>query len=103
MPNSRSIFRTAIPVDDEWHVLSLTGPIVHVATRGEDYVEVWFIEEKGAEPEERAFRVVGTGQPMAPALAHHVGTAITPSGCLVWHLMEHERTATRPSATEADR
>lgn len=95
--STRSIFRQVIPVDDQWHTLSLTGPIVHVATRGEDYVEVWFIEDPDVEPEDRAFRVVGTGQPLAPALAHHIGTAITPSSRLVWHLMEHERTTARPN------
>jgi hypothetical protein len=89
--STRSIFRQSIPVDDQWHTLHLSGPIVHVATRGEDYVELWFIDDPAVEPEARAFRVVGTGQPMAPALAYHVGTAITPSGRFVWHLMEHER------------
>ena len=102
MRSTRSIFRQSIPVDDQWHELSLTGPIVHVATRGEDYIEVWFIEDPAAEPEARAFRVVGTGHPMAPALAHHVGTAITPSGQFVWHLMEHERSATRPSLSAGE-
>jgi hypothetical protein len=40
-------------------------------------------------------RVFRTGHPLAPALATHVGTAITPSGQLVWHLFEHERPAKR--------
>lgn len=87
----KTIFRQSIPVSDEWTELHLSGPIVHVATRGEDYVEIWFIDDPATEPEVRAFRVVGTGQPMAPALAHHIGTAVTPSGRFVWHLMEHER------------
>jgi hypothetical protein len=88
---ARAILRQTIPVDDQWHILSLRGPIVHVATRGEDYVEVWFIEDSETKAEDRAFRVIGTGQLLAPALARHVGTAITPSGRFVWHLMEHER------------
>jgi hypothetical protein len=91
MNDMRTIFRATIPVNDEWAVLELTGPIIHVATRGEDYIEIWFIHDPNTEPATRAFRVVGTGHPMAPALAHHVGTAITPSGEFVWHLMEHER------------
>jgi hypothetical protein len=88
--STRTIFRQTIPVDDQWFVLDLRGPIVHVATRGEDYVEIWFIDDPATEAVTRAFRVVGTGEPIAPALAIHVGTAITPGG-LVWHLMEHEQ------------
>lgn len=90
---SRTIFRQSVDVDDQWHTLELHGPIIHVATRGEDYVEFWWIDDPAADPELRAFRVVGTGHPMAPALAHHVGTAISPSGRSVWHLMEHQRAA----------
>jgi hypothetical protein len=90
----KTVFRQLIPVDDQWHTLELSGPIIHVAARREDAVEFWFIDDPAADPEMRAFRVVGTGQPLAPALAHHVGTAITPSGQLVWHLMEHERGGT---------
>lgn len=88
---SRQIFRQTIPVNDNWTTLELSGPIVHVGTRGEDYVEIWFLDDPAAETTTRAFRVVGTGEPMAPALATHVGTAITPSGRFVWHLMEHGR------------
>ena len=91
MPDSRMIIRDVIGVDDQWHTLTLTGPIVHVATRDADYVEVWHIHDPAGESEIRAFRVVGTGQPLAPALATHVGTAITPSGRFAWHLMEHAR------------
>lgn len=87
----RTIFRQVIPVNDQWHTLELSGPIIHVATRHEDCVEIWFINDPAAETETRAFRVVGTGHTMPPALATHVGTAITPSGRLVWHLMEHAR------------
>jgi hypothetical protein len=93
---NRTILRQLIPVDDQWHELSLTGPIVHVATRHEDAVEIWFIEDPAQPVTEHAFRVVATGQPLAPALANYVGTAITPSGRYVWHLMEHER----PAATD---
>lgn len=91
---SRHVYRSVIPVSDHWHVLELSGPIVHVATRGEDYVEVWHIDDTDGTPEQRAFRVVGTGHELAPALAHHIGTAVTPSGRFVWHLFEHERATT---------
>jgi hypothetical protein len=95
MSEPRSILRCSIPIDDQWHTLTLTGLIVHVATRGEDYVEIWFIEDPDGTPEVRAFRVVGTGHPLEPALTRHVGTAITPSGRFVWHLMEHARVLDR--------
>lgn len=89
----RRILREAIPVDDLWHTIELQGPIVHVASREEGAVEIWWLDDPALPAEARSFRVVGTGQPLAPALAHHVGTAITPSGRFVWHLMEHERGA----------
>jgi hypothetical protein len=91
---TRQVFRTAIPVDDSWHTIELSGPIVHVATRFEDYIEIWFINDPAATPQLRAFRTLGTGHPLPPAAATHIGTAVTPSGNLVWHLFEHERLAT---------
>jgi hypothetical protein len=90
----RRVFRTELPVDDQWHYRAINGPIVHVATRHETAVELWFIDDTDAPVHDRAFRVVGTGQPIAPALAHYVGTAVTPSGQFVWHVFEHERPTT---------
>jgi hypothetical protein len=89
---SKQVFRIVIPVDDQWHTLELSGPIIHVAARQEDTVEFWFVDDPAATPEMRAFRVAGTGEALAAAMASHVGTAITPSGRYVWHLFEHERT-----------
>jgi hypothetical protein len=89
--SSRQIFRQTIPVDDQWHVIELSTPIVHVASRAENSVEVWFINIPWADTRLYAFRVFGTGQPLPPVADRHVGTAITPSGQLVWHLMEHQR------------
>jgi hypothetical protein len=86
MTSSRSIFREAIPVDDRWHSVQVRGRILHVATRGEDYVEIWFNHDPSITHWEREFRVYGTGQ--SGVKGAHVGTAITPSGRLVWHLME---------------
>ncbi|MEU1663570.1 hypothetical protein ABZ547_08140 [Streptomyces sparsogenes] len=81
-----AIFRYEIPVDDRWHALDLTGPIVHVASRSMHTVEVWAINGQTA-PTRRGFRVYGTGHPI-PDDATHVGTAIPPGGQLVWHLLE---------------
>lgn len=85
---TRTIHRLTIPVDGQWHTVALHGPIVHVATRQHRHVEIWFIDNDGAcTPEERrTFRAYGTGQPDVKGT--HVGTAITPGGELVWHLME---------------
>lgn len=87
----RHIYRELIQVDDQWHEVELRGPILHVATRHEDAIEFWHLHDTDQPVTAHAFRVVGTGHEMAPALALYVGSAITPSGRFVWHLMEHER------------
>lgn len=82
---SRTIHRYVLPVDDQWHTLDLTGPVMHVATRGEEYVEIWAIVDPAVTPYTRTYRVYGTGQPDVEGA--HLGTAITPSGRFVWHVM----------------
>jgi hypothetical protein len=89
---SKQIFRTAIAADGHWHTVEMVGPIVHVATRSEDHVEAWFVHDPSIPAELRALRVFGTGEEIPPAAAIYIGTAVTPSGRFVWHLMEHERT-----------
>lgn len=78
------ILRETIPVDDQDHVLKLSGPIVHVATRAEDAVEVWRVDDPTAPEDWLQVRVVGTGHEYS---GNHLGSAITPSGRLVWHLI----------------
>ncbi len=80
------IYRIEIQADDRWHKVMMSGPIVHVATRTEDVVEVWYEHEPSAPTQARSFRVFGTGQ--SGVMGKHVGTAVTPSGRLVWHLRE---------------
>lgn len=87
----RTVYRTVIPVDDSWHEIELRGPILHVATRREDAIEIWHLHDDEQDATLHAFRVVGTGHQLAPALATYVGSAVTPSGTFVWHLWEHER------------
>ncbi len=82
-----AILRESVPVDDQWHTLHLTGPIVHVATRAEDHVELWFDSRRGI-PQQRNFRVFGTGQTVTPAACRHIGSAVTPTSQVVWHLLE---------------
>lgn len=85
----KHVFRAVVPVDDQWHTLELSGPIVHVGTRGEDYIELWFIDDPATEPQTRQFRVFGTGQTITRDTGTHIGTAITPDGGrYVWHLFE---------------
>lgn len=89
-PRTFAILRYEVPVDDEWHTLRLSGPIVHVATRRREVVEVWATTD-GFGPSDYDLRVFGTGQPIPadpPGEVCHVGTAIVPGGALVWHLMQ---------------
>ena len=85
----RQVFRTAIPVDDTWHTVVLSGPILHVATRFEDQVEIWHLHNPGLVEFPRTFRVFGTGHHIDEDAGKHIGTAITPNdGRFVWHLFE---------------
>lgn len=83
----RSIFRQTIPVDDSWHTVELRGPVLHLNARAEDVVEFWHLHDTTQPATPHAFRVVGTGHTL-PANMVYVGTAVTPSGAFVWHLME---------------
>lgn len=85
-----AIFRYEVPVDDEWHALVLSGPVLHVAVRSRpNVVEMW-ARSTGPLGVTRQFRVFGTGQPLTED-AGYVGTALVPSAGLVWHLMERDR------------
>jgi len=89
-----TVYRYTVPVDDRWHTLDLTGPIVHVDCRRPDLVEVWALA--GAEPERpRTLRVFGTGHPL-PDDVTYVGTALAAGGALVWHLFESGAEGSRP-------
>lgn len=86
---SRKVYREVV-YPGRWHEVELRGPILHVATRQEDAVEFWHLHDDEQPATLHAFIIQGTGSTLAPALARHVGTAITPSGRFVWHLFEHE-------------
>lgn len=84
----RAVFRYEVPVDDDWHTIELSGPILHVAARRPDVVEVWAQTGAGL-TSARTFRVFGTGQPLPQGVRlTHRGTALAGDGSLVWHLME---------------
>lgn len=84
----RAIYRYVVPVNDLPHLVELTGPIVHIATRNKRHIEFWAIVGDH-EPAVRTFQVYATGQQI-PAKAEYLGTALAPpDGQLVWHLFEH--------------
>ncbi len=87
------IFRYEVPVDDEWHPISLFGDVVHVGCRRSDVVEFWAEHDVRRDPITRRFRVFGTGQDVEPD-SLHVGTVIVHGGALVWHLREAVKGAT---------
>lgn len=82
---SMRIFRYEVPVDDRVHHIKTEWPPIHVSCRDLHTVEFWATSGVGS-AEERDFIVVGTGHPL-PKDFIPVGTAIDPSGNLVWHLM----------------
>ncbi len=81
----RRVLRELVPVDDQVHELAVTGPIVHVAARREDAVDVWWVYDSDVPERVLLVRVFGTGH-LVPAGPEYLGTAVTPSGRLVWHL-----------------
>jgi hypothetical protein len=89
------IHRFELPVDDRPHGIDLTGDILHVASRRPGAVDVWYqARPDGMESMRRSFQIVGTGQPIPTHLAidtigRHHGTAISPDGQLVWHVLEN--------------
>lgn len=84
---SKTIFKYAIPVDDQWHEVPAPLPVrvVHVASQGlPDTVFVWAeVNPPVTDTSTRRMRVFGTGRPI-PDSACYVGTAqIDP---FVWHV-----------------
>lgn len=85
---TRAIFRTEILVDDAWHDIALTGPMVHVAARTPYTVEIWHIADDAQPSTFHSLRVFGTGQDLPEEASSYLGAAVVPGGRLVWHLME---------------
>jgi hypothetical protein len=78
------ILRYEVPVDDQFHELTI-GEIVHVACRErENVVEVW-AKDEGLWT--RRFIVIGTGQEYDDGDLWYVATAVVPHVRLVWHLL----------------
>ncbi|MEW2187686.1 hypothetical protein AB0900_30845 [Streptomyces cellulosae] len=90
MTQQAVIHRAELPIDDRPHGIDLTGDILHTAVRRPGAVDVWYqARPDGMEPMRRSFQIVGTEQPIPLWLERHHGTAITPDGQLVWHVLEN--------------
>lgn len=87
------IHRAELPLDDRPHGIDLTGGILHTAVRRPNVLDVWYqARPDEMAPMRRSFQIVGTGQPIPAHLGlhiFHVGTAISPDGQLVWHVIEN--------------
>jgi hypothetical protein len=92
----KRVLKYTIPVDDQAHAVAGRfwhpfGPVVHVACQdGPNSVQVWaetVTDDDLVTETTRDLKVYGTGQPV-PLRAGHVGTAITASGALVWHVYD---------------
>lgn len=79
------MLREVVLVDGRVH--EIAGRVLHVGTRVEGAVEVW-VQESPLLVE--GYVVLGTGEEV-PAGWVHVGSAVTPSGALVWHLFRVPR------------
>jgi hypothetical protein len=92
MPNMQQVIhRAELPLDDRPHGIDLTGELLHAAVRRPGKVDVWYVARPdGMEPMRRSFQIVGTGQPFPTWLGRHHGTAITPDGQFVWHVLENQ-------------
>lgn len=83
----RRMYRYVVSVDDQPHVITLTGDPVAVAAIGAWSVEFWAEHGEPAGRCNRAFQVFGTGQPL-PDDARWIGTCPRTETGLVWHLYE---------------
>jgi len=91
------IHRAELPIDDRPHGIDLTGGILHTAVRRHGTVDIWYEPRpENIQHMRRSFQVVATGQPIPTYLGFsgtvsggHRGTAISPDGALVWHVLEN--------------
>lgn len=84
---TRVIYKYAVPVDDEWHEVSMPGPsrVVYVnCPQSFEIVNLWAeVDIEGVGDSRRRMRVFGTGQAI-PDGASYVGSTL--AGPLVWHV-----------------
>jgi hypothetical protein len=84
---SRSVWKFEVPVDDQWHEISMPLParVLHVDCQGGfGTVQVWAeVTPDGDDTDTRKMRAFGTGFEI-PNGASHVGTGL--AGPFVWHV-----------------
>jgi len=86
---TRRMFRYSVRIDDQPHLIELTGNPVAVAAASDwRSVEFWAEHTEGAPLAKRAFQVFGTGHPL-PENARWVGTCARTAAGLVWHLYDY--------------
>lgn len=86
------IIRHRLDVDDQVHriiVPDLDQPVLSIAARTADTVDLWVLDDPGLPVRDAALLVVGTGQVWS-ADGTWLGSCVTPGGTLVWHLIELE-------------
>lgn len=84
--SKRQVFRYTVPIDEQPHVIQLTGDPLHVANGTLiDEVEFWAEHDMDAPEYPAVFQVVGTGDPV-PDGAVHAGTTPRDAVGGVWHL-----------------
>lgn len=92
------ILKVEIPIDDQWHEVSVGNGVIHVGHQREGFVTLWFVVYGSNTPPRLAsYRVYGTGheiEPLTPKGGNqitiyptYVATVQAPSG-LVWHLVQ---------------
>jgi len=81
------IERYEIPVDDQTHTFTIGRGPLHFAYYTPQSVEFWAYTPTDCSAMVRTFTVVKTGQPL-PLGTWHVGTVLSSSGNLVWHVLE---------------
>ncbi len=79
------VLRWSLPVDDQIHEFELRGPIVHVAARQLDMVDLWEVADDRRRPVKVRMQAYGTGQEVLHG-ARYIGTALAAGGALVWHV-----------------
>lgn len=82
-----TIWKYQIPLVDEFTLRMPKGACILTVQAQNNHGCLWAMLNPEAEPEERRFCVVGTGDPMPPGV-QYVGTYQQEEGMFVWHVFE---------------
>jgi hypothetical protein len=87
----RAVYRYQVKIADEQIItMPADARILHVARRDPgDAVDMWALVDPQAPPQDRYFRVAGTGHPVVDAdMLTYIGTVQLHRGALVFHVFE---------------